>query len=101
MNEKEMNLAGIYRDENGRYHRKPRTKEVQEVFDEYVRIRDKCEEYIKKLFENPSFDAMEKFSILLADQNEKRSEAHKLIDQWRFDMQEASKDSENQQNNTK
>lgn len=84
MNEEEMLLAGIYCDENGRYHRRPRSKEDQETFDEYERLRDKAEEELNKLFENPTQEGLESFSKFLAEQKRPDySDVEKLIGEWR------------------
>lgn len=90
MIEEEMKIAGIYRDENGRYHRRPRSKEEQERVDEYIRLRDKLYESYDNLFnKNPTQEDMENFSKFLAEQNQKRpdfTEVNKLIEKWRNDM---------------
>jgi len=90
MTEEEMEIAGIYRDENGRYHRRPRSKEDQERFDELIRIRDKGEEEFNNLVnKNPTQQDMENFSKFLHEQNQKRpdfTEVNKLIKEWRTKM---------------
>ncbi len=86
MSEDEMKLARVYRDDNGRYHARPRSKEDQETIDEYDRLRDKAEEDLNKLFENPTQEGIESFSKFLAEQKRPDySEIEKLILKWRED----------------
>lgn len=84
-----MTVGGIYRDENKRYHRLPRSKEEQEMVDDYIRLKRKniinSLRIPKNFFENPQ-ECMEKLLIFLAEHNKKRpdpSEAKKLIDKYR------------------
>lgn len=73
MTEEDMKIAGIFRDENGRYHARPRSKEEQERINEYQILRDKCFEELNKLYEtNPTQEDLENFSKFLAEQNQKR-----------------------------